>query len=270
MSQYRVSISRACSVCNQSRSGWYVKRKTKQLDGPLKARMREIAGTRIRFGFWRIFVLMRREGWKVNHKRVYRLYKEEGLNLRTKRPRRHRTAATRLDRPQLTGPNQLWSMDFVSDALFNGNKFRALTLVDNHTRECLAIVVRQSITGTGVVDALNQVVMNGRSMPSRIQADNGPEFVSIALDKWAYDNNVVLDFSRPGKPTDNPFVESFNGSFRDECLNVNWFMSLEDAKNKIETWRHDYNHFRPHSSLADVPPAVFAGQFQLPQHSRIF
>ena len=100
-------------------------------------------------------------------------------------------------------------------------------------------------------------------MPSRIQADNGPEFVSIALDKWAYDNNVVLDFSRPGKPTDNPFVESFNGSFRDECLNVNWFMSLEDAKNKIETWRHDYNHFhfRPHSSLADVPPAVFAGQF---------
>lgn len=265
-----MSITRACSVCNQSRSGWYVKGKTKQLDGPLKARMREIAGTRIRFGFWRIFVLMRREGWKVNHKRVYRLYKEEGLNLRTKRPRRHRTAATRLDRPQLTGPNQLWSMDFVSDALFNGNKFRALTLVDNHTRECLAIVVRQSITGTGVVDALNQVVMNGRSMPSRIQADNGPEFVSIALDKWAYDNNVVLDFSRPGKPTDNPFVESFNGSFRDECLNVNWFMSLEDAKNKIETWRHDYNHFRPHSSLADVPPAVFAGQFQLPQHSRIF
>jgi putative transposase len=137
--------------------------------------MREIAGTRIRFGFWRIFVLMRREGWKVNHKKdLSTMQKEEDLNLRTKRPRRHRTAATRLERPQLTGLNQLCSMDFVSDALFNGNKFRALTLVYNHTKDCLAIVVRQSISGTGVVDALNQVVMNGKSMPSRIQADNGP------------------------------------------------------------------------------------------------
>jgi transposase InsO family protein len=154
---------------------------------------REIASTRIRFGFWRIFVLLRREGWHVNHKRVYRLYKEEGLNLRTKRPRRHRTAATRLDRPELNAPNQLWSMDFVSDALFNGNKFRALT----------------------------------------------------------------------------PFIESFNGSFRDECLNVNWFMSLEDARQKIENWRRDYNEYRPHSSLADIPPALFAKEFESTTNCRI-
>ena len=245
MSQYAVSVSRACAVCQQNRSGWYKKRKTKALDVPLKARMHEIASTRIRFGFWRIFVLLRREGWKVNHKRIYRLYKEEGLNLRTKRPRRHRSAATRLDRPALTGPNQLWSMDFVSDALFNGNKFRALTLVDNHTRECLAIQVGQSLTGDNVVTVLQEICRTRQRWPQRIQVDNGPEFVSLSLDKWAYDNGVVLDFSRPGKPTDNPFIESFNGSFRDECLNVNWFLSLSDAQQKIENWRQDYNHFRP-------------------------
>ena len=153
-------------------------------------------------------------------------------------------------------------MDFVSDALFNGKKFRALTLVDNHTRECLAIVVGQSLTGACVAEALSNVIASGREVPKRIQTDNGPEFISVALDKWAYDNNVVLDFSRPGKPTDNPFVESFNGSFRDECLNVNWFMSLDDAKNKIENWRQDYNYFRPHSSLSDTPPALFAKQFE--------
>ena len=201
--------------------------------------MHEIASARVRFGFWRIFVLMRREGWKVNHKRVYRLYKEEGLNLRTKRLRRNRSAATRLDRPVLSAPNQLWSMDFVSDALFNGKKFRALTLVDNHTRECLAIVVGQSLTGACVAEAPSDVIASGQELPKRIQTDNGPEFISVVLDKWAYDNNVVLDFSRPGKPTDNPFVESFNGSFRDKCLNVNEFMSLDDAKNKIENWRQD-------------------------------
>jgi len=269
MSQYGVSIKRACAVCLQSRSGWYVRRKTKSLDAPLKSRMREIASTRIRFGFWRIFVLLRREGWHVNHKRVYRLYKEEGLNLRTKRPRRHRTAATRLDRPELNAPNQLWSMDFVSDALFNGNKFRALTLVDNFTRECLVIEVGQSLTGEHVVNTLNAICHAGRKAPLRIQVDHGPEFVSLALDKWAYDNGVVLDFSRPGKPTDNPFIESFNGSFRDECLNVNWFMSLEDARQKIENWRQDYNEYRPHSSLGDTPPALFAKEFESTQNCRI-
>ncbi len=224
--------------------------------------MHEIASTRVRFGFWRIYVLIRREGWRVNHKRIYRLYKEEGLNLRSKRPRRRRCAANRLDRLQLTGPNQVWSMDFVSDALFNGKKFRALTIVDNYTRECLAIVVAQSLTGDHVVHALLAIAMQGRALPTRIQADNGPEFISLSLDKWAYDHSVVIDFSRPGKPTDNPFIESFNGSFRDECLNVHWFLSLEDARDKIETWRHDYNHFRPHSALSDTPPALFASRLQ--------
>lgn len=231
--------------------------------------MREIANTRVRFGFWRIYVLLRREGWKVNHKRIYRLYKAEGLNLRTKRPRRRKAAANRMDRIVLTGPNQSWSMDFVSDALFDGKKFRALTVVDNHTRECLAIEVAQSLTGDDVVRVLTNIAKERRQYPLRTQADNGPEFVSLALDKWAYENGVTLDFSRPSKPTDNPFIESFNGSLRDECLNTNWFLSLEDAQEKIETWRQDYNHFRPHSSLADVPPVLFAKQFYESQPSRI-
>ncbi len=231
--------------------------------------MREIANTRIRFGFWRIYVLLRREGWKVNHKRIYRLYKAEGLNLRTKRPRRRKAAANRMDRIVLTGPNQSWSMDFVSDSLFDGRKFRALTVVDNHTREYVAIEVAQSLTGDDVVRVLTNIAKERHQYPLRVQADNGPEFVSLALDKWAYENGVTLDFSRPGKPTDNPFIESFNGSLRDECLNTNWFMSLEDAQEKIETWRQDYNHFRPHSSLDDVPPVMFAKQFYESQPSRI-
>jgi len=231
--------------------------------------MREIANPRIRFGFWRIYVLLRREGWKVNHKRIYRLYKAEGLNLRIKRPRRRKAAANRMDRIVLTGPNQSWSMDFVSDALFDGRKFRALTVVDNHTRECLAIEVAQSLTGDDVVRVLTNIAKERRKYPLRIQTDNGPEFVSLALDKWAYENGVTLDFSRPGKPTDNPFIESFNGSLRDECLNTNWFMLLEDAQTKIETWRQDCNHFRPHSSLDDVPLVLFAKQFYESQPRRI-
>jgi putative transposase len=227
--------------------------------------MHEIASTRVRYGFWRIFVLISRDGWVVNYKRIYRLYKEEGLNLRTKRPRRRKAAAHRLDRPLLTGPNQSWSMDFVSDALFNGHKFRALTVVDNHTRECLAIEAASTLTGSDVVQALHRIAQRRGALPVRIQADNGPEFISLALDKWAYEQGVTLDFSRPGKPTDNAFIESFNGSLRDECLNTNWFMSLSDARQKLENWRQDYNNFRPHSALGDTAPALFARQFLLPQ-----
>lgn|GEM_PF-2522687 len=163
----------------------------------------------------------------------------------------------------LTAPNQSWSMDFVSDALFNGHKFRALTVVDNYTRECLTIKAAPSLSGADVVRALARIVDERRGKPLRIQVDKGPEFISFALDKWAYETGVTLDFSRPGKPTDNAFIESFNGSLRDECLNTNWFMSLENARKKLENWRQDYNHFRPHSSLADTAPALFARQFAI-------
>ena len=145
-------------------------------------------------------------------------------------------------------------MDFVSDHLFDGRRFRALTIVDNYSRKCLAIYPQPSIKGSDVVQVMEEIFINQEIIPDRIQVDNGSEFISKALDKWAYENNVSLDFSRPGKPTDNPFTESFNGSFRDECLNTNWFLSLEDAREKIEQWRVEYDHFRPHSSLEGKKP----------------
>jgi putative transposase len=206
---------------------------------------------------WRIFILLRREGFRDNHKRVHRIYKEEGLNLRSKRPRRNKAAAHRMERPDINSLNQCWSMDFVADSLFNGQRFRCLTIVDNFSRYCHAIRVAKSIRGTDVVEVMEALKEKNRSVPQRIQVDNGSEFISKDFDKWAYDNKVVLDYSRPGKPTDNPFIESFNGSFRDECLNVNWFLSLDDAFEKINEWVNEYNNFRPHSSLNEMTPAEF-------------
>lgn len=262
--RYRVGVRRACTLLRQSRSAWYYQPAHND-DGPLLRRIEEIAAVRVRYGFWRIYVLLRREGWQVNHKRVYRLYRQAGLNLRRKRPRRRKAAAHRLDRVILTHPNQCWSMDFVADALFDRRRFRALTVVDNFTKESLAIEVAQQLKGEDVV-AVMQRLQGERGVPDRIQTDTGSEFISLALDRWAYDQGVTMDHSRPGKPTDNPFIESFNGSFRDECLNTHWFMSLDDARQKIESWRQDYNHFRTHSSLGDVPPAEFAAKFTtLPQ-----
>ena len=177
--------------------------------------------------------------------------------MRSKRPRRRVAVAHRMQRPELSSLDQCWSMDFVSDSLFNGCRIRALTVVDNFSRECLAIHVGQSFVGKQVVEVMDALKRFTGRCPERIQMDNGSEFISKAMDKWAYENNVVLDFSRPGKPTDNPFVESFNGSFRDECLNIHWFLSLYDAREKIEAWRRDYNDFRPHSSLGDMTPSEF-------------
>ncbi len=192
---------------------------------------------------------------------MYRVYKEEGFNLRSKRPRRNKSGAHRMGRPDISTINQCWSMDFVSDQLFDGRCFRALTIVDNFSRKCLGIHPGQSIKGADVVEIMEELSIERGFVPDRIQVDNGSEFISKSLDKWAYENEVILDFSRPGKPTDNPFIESFNGSFRDECLNTNWFLSLQDAAEKIEAWRIDYNEYRPHSSLdGRTPHEVFMEQ----------
>ncbi|OEU68681.1 MAG: transposase [Desulfovibrio sp. S3730MH75] len=253
---YRVSIRRRCSVLCLGRSSYYYKSVRKD-DTPLRLRIRDIAQSRVRYGCHRIYILLRREGWYVNHKRVHRIYCEEGLNLRSKRPRRHISTAHRMDRPELSTTNQCWSMDFVADNLYNGRRIRALTVVDNYSRECLDIHVDCSLKGEQVVARLEWLrILSGRK-PKRIQVDNGSEFISKVLDKWAYENEVILDFSRPGKPTDNPFIESFNGSFRDECLNTHWFLSIADARIKIEAWRKEYNEFRPHSSLGDQTPNDF-------------
>ena len=182
--------------------------------------------------------------------------------MRRKHPSHHVTGSSRrIDRPKVECPNACLSMDFVADSVFDGRRFQALTKVDNYSRKCKAIEAGQSIKGQDVA-AVIQRLLKERGVPDHIQYDNGGKFISKILDKWAYEHGVTMDFSRPGKPMDNAMIESFNGSFRDECLNVNWFLSIEDAKEKIELWRRDYNEFRPHSSLGDLTPQQFAEQFE--------
>jgi len=223
----------------------------------LRIRLRDLAGIRIRYGYRRLHVLLRREGWLVNHKLVYRLYVEEGLILRRKGPRRRKSCAVRMERPAAQGTNDSWSMDFMSDQLLAGRRFRVLTLVDNFSRESLALRARERFRGEDVVQVLEQVSAQ-RGFPKSIRVDNGPEFISKSLDWWAYFNQVKLDFSRPGKPTDNALIESFNGKFRAECLNQHWFLSLAEAQAEIDSWRVDYNEQRPHSALGDRTPLEFA------------
>ncbi len=214
----------------------------------LKLRIKEITDTRVRYGYRRVQVLLRREGHRDNVKRIYWIYREQGLSLRLKRPRRNKAAKWRQPNQMCTAINELWSMDFVSDALFDGRKLRMLTVVDCFTRESLAIDLGQSLKGEDVVQTLNRICA-ARGLPQTIKTDNGSEFISKVMDCWAYEWGVEMDFSRPGKPTDNARVESFNGQLRQEYLNANWFLSLEDARTKIEAWRKKYNENRPHSLL---------------------
>jgi putative transposase len=200
--------------------------------------------------------MLEREGERVNHKRLHRIYKEEGLALRKKRRQRSSTAV-RVPLVAPRGPGERYSMDFVGDTLSSGRTFRTLNIVDDYTRECLAIEVDLSLPGVRVARVLDQLVDSGRK-PEVIVLDNGPEFTSKALDTWAVRHKVQLRFIDPGKPVQNAFVESFNGKFRDECLNQNWFASLDEARRQIEAWREDYNSTRPHSALDHQTPAEFA------------
>jgi putative transposase len=199
-----------------------------------------------------------KEKREINHKRVYRVYTKLGLAVRRK-TRKRVAQANRRPRIVPAHANEQWSMDFMSDVLSSGRRLRTLNIVDDATRECLAIEVDTSLSGGRVARVLTEIGQ-GRPFPKRIVVDNGPEFTSKALDQWAYRNSVELAFIRPGKPVENCFIESFNGKFRDECLNLHWFTSLDDAKRKIDEWRFDYNFYRPHSSLGGKPPAEFAAQ----------
>lgn len=225
---------------------------------PLRERLRELAATRVSYGYQRLHVLLRREGWKVNRKLVYRLYREEGLVLRRRRPKRRRSAVARILRPAPLQVNERWAMDFVHDTLAGGQTIRVLTMLDVHTRECIALVAQAGFRGVDVARVLSTVGAV-RGLPAVISVDNGTEFTSKALDHWAYWNRVQLDFSRPGKPTDNAYIESFNASLRRECLSQHWFTSLTDAEAKLSAYRDEYNNSRPHSSLEDLPPAHFRG-----------
>jgi putative transposase len=251
---FQVSERRACQAIGIQRSS-YRYRSTARDQTALKMRIRDLAATRVRYGYRRLHVLLQREGWFVNHKRVYRLYRQEGLSLRLK-TRKKRVSVGRVPQLSPTAPNQRWSMDFMSDRLYDGRRFRILTLVDNMTRESLALEVNRSFSGRVVADVLERLTQT-TGLPKLIQVDNGPEFVSKALDEWAHHRQVKLVFSRPGTPTDNPFIEAFNGRFRQECLDQNWFESLDDARSIIEAWRQDYNTIRPHSSLDHLTPVAY-------------
>jgi putative transposase len=225
---WQVSIRRACQALPVDRSTYHYRSK-RSGQAILMKRIKEIAETRVRYGYRRIYVLLRREGWLVNSKRVCRLYREMGLQLRNKSPKRRVKARLREDRTAATTANQVWAMDFVHDQLFDGRKIRILTIVDTVTRLSPAIEVRQQFRGADVVETLERVSRE-IGYPKTIRVDNGPEFVSKELDLWAFMRGVTLDFSRPGKPTANAFIESLNGKFRAECLNANWFLSLDEAR----------------------------------------
>ena len=222
----------------------------------LRTRIREIAEVRVSYGYRRIQVLLRREGWRVNHKRTYRLYREDGLRLRKKRPKRRRMALARQPRAAATRPNERWSMDFMADALGNGQKLRVLTVVDAYTRECVALEAAAHFRGQDVATVLSRIAVT-RGLPQMISVDNGTEFTSRAFDHWAYTNHVQLDFSRPGKPTDNATIESFNASVRRECLSQHYFSTLAEAQVVLGIYRDDFNKQRPHSSLGQKTPAEF-------------
>jgi putative transposase len=254
---YKASQRRSCAVVRLDRSTWTYKAHGKDVTA-LKLRIRDIAKARPRFGCRRIYVMLRREGWKVNHKRVWRLYVDEGLQVRTKTRKKHQSSI-RLPQTPATQPNERWSMDFVSDCLADGRHFRALTVVDQYTRECPIIAADISLTGHKVAMHLERLRQEGR-MAKMITVDNGSEFISKALDEWAYRQEVTLNFIRPGKPVENGFIESFNGRLRDECLNAHIFTDVRDAQTKLDAWRNDYNHHRPHSSIDDMTPSEYAEQ----------
>ena len=251
-----MSERRVCGVLSFRRSTCRY-RSVADGQAALRIRLRDLAQARVSYGYRRLHILLQREGWQVNHKRVYRLYREDGLQMRPRKPRRHVTACRRMEREVAMEQNDGWSMDFMSDELFDGRRIRLLTIVDNFSRESLAIEVDQRIGGQRVVEVLMQLGKE-RGLPKTIRVDNGPEFTSKRLDQWAYLNGVGLDFSRPGKPMDNGLIEAFNGRLRQECLNESWFLSLEDAREKVEAWRMDYNRERPHGALGNMAPLEYA------------
>ena len=252
-----LSERRACGLAGLGRSSFRYQQREWEESG-LTERLKQLATERRRFGYRRLTVLLNREGREVNHKRVYRLYREEGLSVR----RRKRKRIGAVERQALALPtrtNERWSMDFVSDGLGDGRKFRSLNIVDDYSRECVAAEVDTSIPGGRVVRVLERLG-ELRGLPEILVTDNGPEFAGQALDVWAYERGVKLHFIQPGKPIQNAFIESFNGKMRDECLNEHWFRTLSEARQRIEAWRRDYNEVRPHSSLANRTPQEFTAR----------
>ena len=252
---YPISERRACRLFRLSRTVSRY-RSLRSDDPKVITRIKELAETRRRFGYRRLFTLLKREGIKMNQKKFRRIYREQRLSLKIRKGRKVRSMPRApIDPPKSS--NQRWSMDFVSDQLGpTGRRFRVLTVVDDFTRECVLLYADFSIPGLTLTRALDKL----DRLPKIFNIDNGSEFTGKAMDTWAFERGIKLDFIRPGKPNENAFIESFNGKLRDECLNENWFVSLEEVRRTIEEWRIDYNENRPHSSLGDLTPKEFAAQ----------
>ena len=255
--RYPVSGTRACGLLRLAVSSYYYQSHGRRDEQPVRSALRRHAAVRRRWGYRRLLVLLRREGIGDNHKRVYRLYRAEGLQVRQRRRRKQRLARGTEAVGAPRSPNERWSLDFVHDRLTNGRSLRLLTVHDDYTRECLWIEVDTSLSGPRVARVLNYLTeLRGR--PGSLLTDNGPEFAGLALERWAHEHQVNHRFITPGKPSQNGYIESFNGKLRDECLNETEFLSVTHARDLLEAYREDYNHNRPHSSLADLTPAEFA------------
>jgi len=253
MERFQISERRACELVGVDRSSYrYRPRPDRNIE--LRQRLMELAGERPRFGYRRLWLFLNQERGPINRKRVQRLYREAGLKVR--RRSRKRLKARVLEKPMLSAPNQEWSMDFVHDQLATGQRIRTLSIIDNFTRECLALEVDTSLPSLRVIRTLNQIAEQ-RGLPQVIRTDNGPEFTSRRFLSWSLEKRVRATTIEPGKPVQNAYIESFNGRFRDECLNVNWFSNLNDARWKVRQWQHDYNAVRPHSSLGNRSPETF-------------
>lgn len=252
--------TKACRVTGMARSGQYYQLKRPLNDEPVIVRMKELIEMQNTIGCEMMHEVLRREELVINHKRTERIYREQGFSLKV-RKRKRRISQIRLELPQALRPNQRWSMDFMHEVLAGGRKFRILCVIDQFTKTCLLITVDFSISGHRVARELDFLLLT-QGKPEAITVDNGPEFAGIALDRWAYNNQVKLDFIRPGKPVENAFIESFNGKFRHECLNQHYFKNLDEARNKIADWLCWYNDFRPHQSLEGLTPAAFVEQWQ--------
>ena len=262
MTAHGLSERRACRLVGLDRSTFQYHKKT-GADADLRERLKTVAGERRRFGYRRLGILLQREGLAVNHKKLFRLYREEGLAVRQRRGRK-RALGTRKPTIVPSRANERWSLDFVSDSLAEGRRFRALCIVDDFSREALAIVADFSLSGVRVARELDRLV-SWRGRPSVIVSDNGTELTSHAVLKWSQETRIDWHYIAPGKPTQNAFVESFIGRLRDECLNENLFGTLAEARLLIEDWRQDYNTLRPHSSLGGMPPSLYADLRSQPQ-----
>jgi putative transposase len=262
---HAVSLRRACGLMGMKTSSFYYRARPGN-DGLLRSALKAAAAKRRRWGYGLLTDSLRRDGFRDNHERIYRVYCEEKLQVAMRKKRK--AALWRGEKPEPSGHrNDRWSMDFMSDQLADGRRIRTLNVIDDHTREYLATEVGTSLSGHRVSRVLDRLVAE-RGHPKRILTDNGPEFTSKVLDRWAYEHCVELQFIQPGNRVQNAFIESFNGTMRNECLNEHWFLDLEDARELIEAWRLDYNTQRPHSSLGGMTPREFALAAQTPLRPR--